>query len=125
VQQGEEKMQRKFAAGILAIMGLSLGHSAFAITNGPIMTPLKVSQMYTRHASGAIYVAFQSGAMPGCYGNSGGYLRTDNSLFKELYSQMLTLIASGGFRANVVYTQHTPTNNWSDCTIEGIQLLPE
>jgi len=119
-------MKRKFAAGMLATtLGLGLGSPAFALTNGPIMTPLKVSQMYTRHTSGAIYVAFQAGAMPGCYSNSGGYLRTDNSLFKEIYAQLLTMMASGGLRAHVIYTQNPPTNNWSDCTIEGIQLLPE
>ena len=119
-------MNRKIAAGVLAVtLGLCLGNPAFAVTNGPTMTPLKVSQMYARDASGAIYVAFQTGAMPGCYGNSGGYLVTGNSLFKELYAQLLTMVASGGIRASVIYTQNTPTNNWSDCTIEGIQLLPE
>jgi hypothetical protein len=119
-------MKTKIAAGMFAMaVCLGLGNPAFALTNGPIMAPLKVSQMYTRHASGAIYVAFQAAAMPGCYSNSGGYLRTDNSLFKEIYAQLLTMMATGGVRANVIYTQNPPTNNWSDCTIEGIQLLPE
>jgi hypothetical protein len=119
-------MKRKIAAGVFAAaLALCLGSPAFALTNGPMMTPLKVSQMYTRDASGAIYVAFQTGAMPGCDGNNGGYLMTGNSLFKEIYAQLLTMTASGGIRASVIYTQNTPTNNWGDCTIEGIQLLPE
>jgi hypothetical protein len=119
-------MKRNNSAGVLAAaLGLCLGTPAFALTNGPMMTPLKVSQMYARDASGAIYVAFQTGAMPGCYGSNGGYLMTGNSLFKELYAQLLTMAATGGIRASVIYTQNTVTNNWSDCTIEGIQLLPE
>jgi hypothetical protein len=119
-------MKRNIAARALAAaLGLCLANSAFALTNGPIMTPLKVSQMYARDASGTIYVSFQSGAMPGCYNNSGGYLYTSNTLFRELYAQLLTMVASGGIRASIIYTQNTPTNNWSDCTIEGIQLLPE
>jgi len=119
-------MKRKFAsAALAATVGLCLGSPAFAVSNGPTMTPLKVTQMYARDASGAIYVAFQPGAMPGCYGTSGGYLLTSNSLFKELYAQLLTMVANGGIRASVIYTQNTPTNNWGDCFIEGIQLLPE
>ena len=63
--------------------------------------------------------------MPGCYNNSGGYLHSSNSMYKELYAQLLTITAAGGLRAAVLYTQNTPTNNWGDCTIEGIYLLPE
>jgi hypothetical protein len=28
-------------------------------------------------------------------------------------------------QAQVIYTQNTPTNNWNDCTIDGIYLLPQ
>lgn len=80
--------------------------------------------MYTVSTS-AIYVSFQSNAMPGCYGNAGGYLYSSNLLFKELHAQLLTMVANGGIRAAVVFTQNTPTGNWDDCTINGIYLLPE
>jgi hypothetical protein len=63
--------------------------------------------------------------MPGCYANSGGYLQTTNPFFKEIYAQVLMLIANSGVRGSVLYTQNTPTNNWNDCYIDGIQLLPE
>jgi len=62
--------------------------------------------------------------MPGCYGDSGGYLYTSNSAFKELYAQLLTILATGGIRANVVYTLNSSTGNWGDCTIDGLYLQP-
>jgi len=92
---------------------------------GPVQSPLKVTSIYMLDGSGAVYVGFQAGAMPGCYANSGGYLLPSNSFFKELYAQLLTMVASGGVRASVLYTQNTPTNNWGDCFITGIYLMPE
>jgi len=59
------------------------------------------------------------------YNNSGGYLFTSNSFFKELYAQLMLMVANGGIRAAVIYTQNPQTLNWSDCTIEGISLQPE
>jgi hypothetical protein len=90
-----------------------------------MQSPLRITAMYTKHPSDVIYVAFQAGAMPGCYANSGGYLFTSNTLFKEIYAQLLMLTAAGGVQAAVVYTQNTPTGNWGDCTIDGIYLLPQ
>jgi hypothetical protein len=92
---------------------------------GPTQTPLKVTQIYMKDGGGAVYVSFQSGAMPGCYGNAGGYLFLTNQFFKEIHANLLLLVASGGARAAVVYTQNASTGNWSDCTIDGIYLIPE
>lgn len=117
-------MRSRLSITALALIGASFADTAFAVT-GPTQAPLRISQMYTRDTGGAIYVAFQSGAMPGCYSNAGGYLHISNTFFKEIYAQLLTLAASGGMRASVIYTQNTPTNNWGDCTIDGIYLLPE
>jgi hypothetical protein len=115
--------QKRFTHAWLAA-GLLFAGAASAAT-GPTQSPLKVTAMYTKDLNGAIYVAFQTGAMPGCYANQGGYLMPTNSAFKELYAQLMLMVAKGGVRAAVVYTQNTPTNNWSDCTIDGIFLLPE
>jgi hypothetical protein len=107
---------------------LVLGMCVVGIANaatGPTQSPLKITAMYTKDANGAIYVAFQAGAMPGCYGNAGGYLFPTNTAFKELYVQLMLMAASGGIKASVVYTQNTPTNNWSDCTIDGLFLVPQ
>ena len=49
----------------------------------------------------------------------------NNPHYKELYSTLLTIVALSGVRAAVLYTQNTPTNNWGDCTITGIYLMPE
>lgn len=119
-------MERKRSATfvLMAALGLGLGANAFAAT-GPTQVPLKVTGMYMVNGSGAIYVAFNSGAMPGCYANSGGYLLPTNTFYKELYAQLLMIVATGGVKASVIYTQNTPTNNWGDCNFDGIYLLPQ
>jgi|SRR6185503_6024284 len=117
-------MKMGILARAILMIGICVGGAAHAAT-GPAQSPLKVTGMYTKDLNGAIYVSFQTGAMPGCYGNAGGYLLPTNTAFKELYAQLLLMIANGGIHAAVVYTQNTPTNNWSDCNIDGLYLLPE
>jgi hypothetical protein len=116
-------MLRRLITCLLAAIGVFHSSTVFAAT-GPTESPLRVTSMYTPNWS-SIYVQFQSGAMPGCYANAGGYLFVSNSLFKELYAQLLTMVATGGIQAAVLYTQNTPSGNWGDCTIDGIYLLPQ
>lgn len=117
-------MPRHLPTILLAVTSALLGNTVHGAT-GPAQSPLKVMYMYTNGGSGAIYVSFQSGAMPGCYGNAGGYLFTSNTFYKEIYAQLLTMTANGGLNAAVIYTQNTPTNNWDDCTITGLYLYPQ
>jgi hypothetical protein len=121
---GELQMLRRLITCLLSAIGVLHGATAFAAT-GPTESPLRVAAMYATSASSAIYVQFQSGAMPGCYANAGGYLYLNHPIFKELYAQLLTMVASGGIQAAVIYTQNTPTNNWGDCTIDGLYLFPQ
>jgi hypothetical protein len=106
---------------VAAALGIGLSTSVLAAT-GPTETPLKITAMYIKGGNGTIYVAFQSGAMPGCYANAGGYLYPTNTFYKEIYAQLHTMNATGGIQAAVIYTQNTPTGNWSDCTIDGLFL---
>jgi hypothetical protein len=117
-------MKVRLAVGLCAAIGIGFASTAFAVM-GPEQATLRISQMYVKNAGGAIYVAFQQGAMPGCYSNAGGYLRQSNTFFKEIYAQLLTIAAGVGIRASVLYTQNTATGNWGDCDIDGIYLLPE
>jgi hypothetical protein len=64
----------------ILLLASSLSEIAGA-TTGPLQTPLRVTQMYTADPNTALYVSFQTGAMPGCYGNSGGYLYTSNAFY--------------------------------------------
>jgi len=58
--------------------------------NGPLEQPIHVTMLYVDGQNGGnIVVAFDPGSMPGCYGDSLGYLLTSNPLFKELHAQML------------------------------------
>jgi hypothetical protein len=113
---------RKLHAAIVAAAALA-STAAFANT-GPQQNPLRITAMYTIHGSSTVYVQFQTGAMPGCYGNAGGYLWTANSAYKELQAQLMTILATGGVRASVVFTVNVQTNNWGDCTIDGLYLQP-
>ena len=115
------KLRRRwlFAIGF----GYAMSCSTASASLGPLMQPLRVTVMYTLDTSN-VYVQFQNGAMPGCYAAAGGLLLVANSRFKELYAQLLTMVALGGVKAYVFYTQNTPTNNWSDCFLDGLELVP-
>jgi len=117
-------MNRRLLAHMLASIAVWFGNTVYAAA-GPTQTPLKITTMYTKGGNGTIYVAFQSGAMPGCYANAGGYLFTSNTFYKEIYAQLLMITANGGIQASVIYTQNASTNNWGDCTIDGINLSPQ
>ena len=94
-------------------------------TAGPTMSPLQVTAIYTLATNSSLYVQFQDGSMPDCYNDAGGYLVVSNPFYKDLYAQLLMLVARGGVRAQVLYTLNAQTGNWGDCTIDGIYLLPE
>jgi hypothetical protein len=125
--QAHAGTRRPLSMKIIALFGalaaVLASNSALAAI-GPTQSPLRITAMYTKD-NGSIYVAFQPGAMPGCYANSGGYLFSSNTFFKEIYAQLLTLVASGGIQASVIYTQNTPTGNWGDCTVDGLYLIPQ
>ena len=65
---------------LLAALIFSVGQSAMAAT-GPTQSPLKVVTMYLT-GSTTLYVQFQVGAMPGCYGTAGGYLWFSHAHFE-------------------------------------------
>jgi hypothetical protein len=113
---------RRVRATIVAAAMLADG--AASATTGPVQAPLRITAMYTVQGQGVVYVQFQTGAMPGCYANAGGYLWTTNSAYKELQAQLTTILATGGVRASVVFTVNAQTNNWGDCTIDGLYLMP-
>jgi len=117
-------MNRRLLAHMLASIAVWFGNTVYAAT-GPTQTPLKITTMYMKGGNGTIYVAFQSGAMPGCYANAGGYLFTTNTFYKEIYALLLMIAANGGVQASVIYTQNASTINWDDCTIDGIFLTPQ
>lgn len=90
---------------------------------GPVSAPLKVTYMYS---SGSLYIRFSTGSMPGCHGNNSGRLHSNNLLYDQLYSQILTMVATGGIKGQVVYTVvNSGAGQWSDCKIDGLVLYPK
>jgi hypothetical protein len=113
-------MYRSLFLGLLSL--LVLVQSATA-DNGPIQNPLRVTTMHTADDGYSVYVEFQGGAMPGCSNNAGGRLYHSNPHFDLLYAQLLTMVATGGIRARVIYTIGGGAG-WSACSITGLWLQP-
>ena len=116
-------MKQAFVSS-LALFFLAYSATAYGAT-GPLQTPVRVTSLYTDGPYSNILVSFGTGAMPGCYGNNTAVLLTSNARFKELYAQILMLVAMGGVKGYVNYTQNAPTGNWSDCFLEGLYLTPD
>ncbi|GAA0464038.1 hypothetical protein GCM10009096_00620 [Parasphingorhabdus litoris] len=111
---------------LLPVLALGLSGPAYAArTQGPLMSPLKVNQIYMTDGN-AVFVLFQDGSMPTCYANRGGYLRKSHPNFDQLYAQLLMIIATNGSRGNVIFDTINPNaGQWGDCDIAGIYLRPE
>jgi len=119
-----EVQVKRFFVSSLAL--LLLAHSATVFgTSSALQTPVRVTSLYTDGPYSNILVSFGANSLPGCYGNNTAVLSTANVRFKELYAQLLMLIAMGGVKGYVNYTQNTPTGNWSDCLLEGLYLTPD
>lgn len=90
---------------------------------GPMQEQLRVVQTYTGDADNRIYFRFNTGAMPGCYANSGGRLYVDDPLFGSIYGQVMLLMAAGGIKGKVVF-DNIGGPGWSVCRIKGLALYP-
>lgn len=47
-----------------------------------------------------------------------------NALFDQLYAKLLMITSVGGARGHVLFTLHSSSGEWSDCTITGNWLRP-
>lgn len=108
---------------LLLLLAVLLTRLSYADT-GPTQAPLRVTTMYTAGNGGSVYVEFEAGAMPGCYSDAGGQLKKSNPDFEVVYSQVLTMMATGGVRGKVLYTV-TSGSGWAKCRIDGFWLLPD
>ncbi|MEP2990305.1 MAG: hypothetical protein ABJN65_01000 [Parasphingorhabdus sp.] len=101
------------------------GFANAAVETGPTQSPLKVAGLY-QTTGNAVYIAFNTGSMPNCYNNSGGYLFNSHPNFDQIYAQVLTIMATGGIHGRVIFDTINPgAGQWSDCNILGFYLLPE
>jgi hypothetical protein len=109
---------------ILLIVSILFSNFAFS-KSGVVQSNLEVKYMYMK--GGYVYVTFNPGSMDGCYGGFGGVLYKDDTtpMFAEIYSTLLTMQVTGGFgKGAVIYTVNNSSGNWSDCTINGLELHP-
>ena len=119
----EFKMNQRIRIACIAISTIVMSEFLQADT-GPLMEPLKPTRIYNNHPGTSMYIEFNSGSMPGCYGNQGGVLYIDNNFYKEIYSQVLTLSTTGGVNGSVIYDINGPDGQWNKCTITGLHMFP-
>lgn len=81
-----------------------------------------VSQMYVVH-SNSVFVSFEEGGAPGCFGNNSAYIPQDNvDGADKLYSTLLAaLTAKRKVRAYYNYTSANQ-DGWSRCTLEAVYI---
>jgi hypothetical protein len=115
-------MQKKVIPAIVFCTFTSLSN-ATELKVGPQQDSLYPTAFYLDPGDG-LYVEFQSGSMPGCSHNKGGRLAKANPNYKELYSLMLTMMASKTFKGTVRYKE-TTSSGWWHCSIEGLNVFPK
>ncbi len=108
---------------ILLVCALVISSQAFS-QSGPNQANLQVKYMYM--TGSAVYVSFNTGAMPGCYAGAGGYLNSNIVMFDQIYSMLLTMSVTGGMGTGAVLYNILPTanGNWGDCAITGLTVTP-
>ncbi len=112
---------KKYSFNVLVVLTLLMTPVFASAATGPVMDKLKITYMYT---DSSIYIAFESGALPGCYQDKGARLYSDHVLFDQLYSQVLTMSAIGGIKGQVIYEEISGGSGWSTCRILGFALQP-
>ena len=118
----------RIAKSILAVVAVFPLVTAVAEV-GVLKDPLQVQSLYI-NADGFLseapwlYVEFGSGSLPGCYNDQGAQLYKDDAMFKEMYSLLVTLIATGGIRGQVTYNIVDSGAGWGMCRTTAIVLRP-
>jgi len=112
-------MQKKVLTALVLFCFTSFSN-ATELKTGPLQSSLYPIGFFLEPGDG-LYVEFQSGSMPGCNGSKGGRLERANPNYKELYSLMLTMMASKSFKGTVRYKE-TAFTGWWHCSIEGLNV---
>ena len=103
------------AAGLLCVSNVQA-------ENGPFT---KVESIHSRTDTVAPFIRFTAGAMPGCYGDSSGYLRmSDEKGSERTFSILLAALASKqSVRVYYEFNDVAPGyNGWGLCQITAIEI---
>ncbi|QUJ70602.1 hypothetical protein KDD30_21765 (plasmid) [Photobacterium sp. GJ3] len=106
-----------------ALVMLSANSSA-TIETGPMMDTLYPVSFY-HDAGDGLYVEFQSGSLPGCNNDRGARLSKENANYKELYSLLLTMMATKNFKGQLRFEQTNQYTGWWKCSIQGVFVQPK
>lgn len=81
----------------------------------------KVANIYSRASGTSPFITFESGGMPGCYGDRGGYLGTATDDIDQVYSTLLSALVAGR-EVLVTYNYTGASSGWSMCEIEAVYI---
>lgn len=81
----------------------------------------KVANIYSRASGASPYINFESGGMPGCYADRGGYLGTGTDNIDQAYSTLLSALVAGR-EVQVFYNYTGATSGWGMCSIEAVYI---
>ncbi|MET1257112.1 hypothetical protein [Aliikangiella maris] len=93
-----------------------------AAESSPVTT---VESIYSSSKGNSPYIRFGANAMPGCYGNSGGYLDVANEKSADRTFSIILAAKISKQSVRVYYVKNNVDpdyNGWSLCTIEAIGL---
>ncbi|WP_039983646.1 hypothetical protein [Vibrio sagamiensis] len=114
---------KKILISALLFTSLTAFNVHAEIKSGPILDTLYPTGFFHDKGDG-LYIEFQSGAMPECSAGRGGQLSKSNPNYKELYSLLLTMMATKNFKGRIRYKE-TETKGWWHCSIEGVFAFPK
>ncbi|GAB6263057.1 hypothetical protein L4174_020460 [Photobacterium sp. CCB-ST2H9] len=113
-------MKRSLLASLLFLFSVN---ASAEIETGPRIATLYPTGFY-HDAGDGLYIEFQPGSLPGCNQDKGARLSKQNPNYKELYSLLLTMMATKNFQGNLRFEQ-TENTGWWKCSIKGIFAFPK
>lgn len=81
----------------------------------------KVTHIYSRASGIRPFIYVESGGMPGCYDNRGGYLGVSTDDIDQAYSTLLSALMADR-EVQILYNYSGATSGWSMCDIEAIYI---
>lgn len=103
---------------LFLLTSILMSASAFSLEWG---NWTKIREIYTQTDSGSPYIQMvtDNNPMPGCHGNSGGYLKGTD--IDKAYSAVLAALLSNR-QVRPLYEINTEATGWSQCYIKSIYI---
>ena len=81
----------------------------------------KVTSVYAKTNGSSPFVYVESGGMPGCYSDHGGYLGVSTDDNDQAYSTVISALVAGR-EVRIYYNYTGVTSGWGMCVIEAVYI---